>query len=202
MKRNPIPVPPLAVAAGLLLAVPGAVAAESGDARTRRIEARIPDVVLVDQDGRKRRFFSDLVKGKLVLMNAIYTDCPGTCPIQTRIFARAQQMLAERFGDRLQIISVSLDPVTDTPERLAAFAKKFDAGPGWVFLTGPRPDVVRVLKAMDLYAADPRAHTPICVVGDEAAGVWMKAINLTSPVALAKRLEFVASQKVPPVGAR
>jgi len=153
----------------------------------------IPDVVLTDQHGRTHRLYTDLLKGKLVLMNAIYTTCQGTCPMQTSIFAGVQRRLRDRVGDDVHMISISLDPRTDTPERLLEFARTYKAeDTGWYFLTGEPEDVFRALKAMDLYSARPEEHTPIAAVGNEPTGVWMKVINLTNPVELVQRLEYVS----------
>jgi len=157
------------------------------------LRPQIPDVVLLDQHGEKRHFYSDLVKGKLVLVNAIYTTCAGTCPMQTSIFASVQRHLKERMGKDVVLLSLSLDPLTDRPEQLLAFAEKYGAGEGWTFLTGTREDVKTVLEAMDLYAAVPEDHTPICAVGNEATGVWMKLVNLASPDEIVSRLDYVAT---------
>jgi protein SCO1/2 len=156
------------------------------------IKPQIPDTVLIDQDGREQHFYTDLIKDKLVIVNALYTSCPATCPIQAGVFAGVQERLGDRVGKDVQLISITLDPATDTPERLKQFAERFNAGPGWVLLTGPKPDVVEVLQAMDLYAADPADHTPIAAIGNEPAGVWMKTINLISPVEMVSKLNYVA----------
>ena len=158
------------------------------------VKPAFPDTILVDQDGNKHHFYSDLIKGKLVLMNSIYTSCEGSCPVQTAIFARTRQILGDRVGRDVQMISISLDPVTDTPERLKEFADKHGgAGAGWTFLTGSKQDVTEVLQAMDLFAAVPEQHTPIAAVGNEAAGIWMKVINLNAPRELASRIDYVKS---------
>lgn len=156
------------------------------------LRPQIPDVVLIDQDGRERRFYSDLVKGKLVLVNAIYTRCAGTCPMQSSIFASVQRHLKERMGREVVLISISLEPLTDNPARLKEFAERYGAGPGWSFLTGTKEDVKTVLEAMDLYAAVPAEHTPICAVGNEPTGVWMKLVNLASPDEIVSRIDYVA----------
>lgn len=156
------------------------------------LRPQIPDVVLLDQHGQERHFYSDLVKGKLVLVNAIYTTCAGTCPMQTSIFASVQRHLKERMEKDVVLLSISLDPLTDRPEQLAAFAEKYGAGEGWTFLTGTRENVKTVLEAMDLYAAVPEDHTPICALGNEKTGVWMKLINLASPDEIVSRLDYVA----------
>jgi len=157
------------------------------------LRPRIPDVVLLDQDGRERRFYSDLVRGKLVLVNAIYTRCAGTCPMQTSIFASVQRHLKERMGREVVLLSISLEPLTDRPQKLKEFAARYGAGPGWSFLTGTREDVKTVLEAMDLWAAVPEEHTPICAVGNEPSGVWMKLVNLASPDEIVSRLDHVAA---------
>ncbi len=162
-----------------------------GPASEEIIKPQIPDLELVDQDGRTHRFFSDLVQGKIVLMNAVYTTCQGTCPMQSAIFSRVQDMLGDRVGKDVQMISVSLDPLTDTPERLKEMADRHRAGPGWLFLTGDREDVVTVLQAMDLYAANPEDHTPIASIGNEPAGLWMKIINLSAPTEIVSRIDYV-----------
>jgi protein SCO1/2 len=173
-------------------AAPASKGGLSAKPRAERIETNIPDIVLVDQNGELRRFYSDLVEGKIVLMNAVYTSCAGTCPMQTSIFASVQRHLGDRVGRDVQMISVSLDPTTDRPDKLKEFAERYGAKPGWVFLTGSKEDVKTVLEAVDLYAAVPEEHTPICAVGNDETGVWMKLINLSSPHEIVKRLEYVA----------
>ncbi len=168
----------------------------------KRIKPNIPDTVLIDQDGNKHRFYSDLIEGKTVLINAVYTSCAGVCPIQTSVFARVQMLLGDRVGKDVQMISVSIDPVTDTPERLKKYTQKFDVKPGWVFLTGSKQDVTGVLQAMDLYAAVPSEHTPIMAVGYEPGAVWMKMINITAPRDIVGRLDYVKRLGEPKAEAR
>lgn len=157
-----------------------------------RIETDIPDVVLTDQFGKTHRFYTDLVKGKLVLMNSIYTSCAGTCPMQTTVFAGAQHRLRNRLGENFSMISITLDPVNDTPEKLKAFAARFNAHDDWLFLTGPPQDVTTVLQAMDLWSADPAEHLPFCSVGNDETGVWMKVLNLGSPDEIVAKLDHVS----------
>jgi hypothetical protein len=96
----------------------------------------IPDVELLDQDGNKVRFYTDLVKGRTVAINFIFTTCTTICPPLGATFARVQKELGERAGRDVQLISVSVDPATDTPERMKAWGAKFHAAAGWTFVTG------------------------------------------------------------------
>lgn len=156
-------------------------------------EPVIPDVPLIDQEGREKRFYSDVLEDRLVLMNAVFTSCTGTCPMQTSIFASTRDLLRRRGDLNVQIVSVSLDPITDTPARLREFATQYGADSDWLFLTGKKTDVDLALESMGLDAPVPEEHTPIAVIGNEATGVWMKVINLTSPVELVEKIELVAS---------
>ena len=89
--------------------------------------SRIPDVRVYDQNGKQINFYSDLVKGKTVAINFIFTTCTTICPPLTATFGRVQQDLKANALEA-QLISVSVDPTTDTPERLRDFAAKYKAG--------------------------------------------------------------------------
>lgn len=141
----------------------------------------IPDVELLDQDGRKVRFYSDLVRGKVVAVNFIFTTCTTVCPPLGATFARVQKELGERAGRDVHLISISVDPATDTPERLKAWGAKFKAGPGWTFVTGAKPQVDELLRALAASSARREDHTPTVLVGNDATGKWTRAYGLTAP---------------------
>jgi protein SCO1 len=146
----------------------------------------IPDVNLVNQDGQRVRFRSDLVKGKIVAVNFIFTSCKGICPPMSANFAKLQERLGGRVGEGVELISVSVDPQTDTPQRLDAWRKSFGGGRGWTLLTGKKQDVDSLLKDMQVFAADKSNHTPFILLGDEAAGTWTRVHGLTAPERLAE----------------
>src|ERR1044072_4539154 len=109
--------------------------------------SRIPDVRVFDQHGKALRFYSDLVKGKTVAVNFIFTTCTTICPPLTATFRRVQQSPMERAPD-VELISISVDPVIDTPERLREFAAKFKTGPRWTFVTGEKYEIDQLLRAL------------------------------------------------------
>ncbi len=141
----------------------------------------IPDVELLDQDGRTVRFYSDLVKGKTVAVNFIFTTCTTVCPPLGATFARVQRELGVRAGRDVQLISISVDPVTDTPERLKAWGEKFKAGPGWTFVTGSKPQIDELLRALAASTAKREDHSPMVLVGNDAAGQWRRAYGIAAP---------------------
>lgn len=156
---------------------------------------RIPDVTIYDQNGQRLRFYTDLVKGKTVAINFIFTTCTTICPPMTATFRRVQQQLGERAGRDVYLISVSVDPVTDVPERLRDFAAKFNAGPGWTFVTGSQTDIDSLLQALGVAVTDKNDHTPTILVGNDLAGYWTRAYGLSPPTILVNLITAAADRK-------
>ena len=154
----------------------------------------IPDIPVLDQNGKQLRFYSDLVKGRTVAINFIFTTCTTICPPLTATFRRVQQDLDES-ASAAQLISVSVDPVTDTPQRLRDFAGKFKAGPGWTFVTGDKVEINSLLQALGVAVVDKNDHTPMILIGNDAAGYWTRAYGLASPSTLVKTISDAASRK-------
>lgn len=146
----------------------------------------IPDVNVVTQDGRSVNFYSDLVKGKVVAVNFVFTSCTTVCPPLGAIFGKLQEKSANA-----QLISVSIDPEMDTPERLKAWSRKFGARPGWTLVTGKKDEIVRLLKALNAYSPDYVNHQPVTIVGNDATGTWKRSYGFTSATKLAGMLEEI-----------
>jgi protein SCO1/2 len=140
--------------------------------------AQIPDTPVYDQDGKPLHFYSDLVKGKTVAINFIFTTCTTICPPLTATFRKVQQELGGRVGRDVQLISVSVDPATDVPERLKAFSTKFNAGPGWTFVTGSKPEIALLLKALGANTGDKNDHSPMVLIGNDRAAYWTRTYGL------------------------
>jgi protein SCO1/2 len=150
-----------------------------------------PNVELTTQDGAKVRFYDDLLKGKSVAINVIYTRCQDECPLETARLAQMRKVLGDRVGKDLFIYSISIDPEHDTPEVLKAYAEKFGvpAGPGWLFLTGKTEDIRLVTKKLGLSRQSDRVnkdgHTASLMVGNEPSGQWMRNSAVDNPGFLA-----------------
>lgn len=155
---------------------------------------KIPDIAVLDQNGKQLQFYSDLVKGKTVAINFIFTTCTTICPPLTATFRRVQQDLVQN-APAAQLISVSVDPATDTPQRLRDFAGKFKAGPGWTFVTGDRVEIDSLLKALGVAVVDKNDHTPMILIGNDAAGYWTRAYGLASPSTLVKTISDAAGRQ-------
>jgi cytochrome oxidase Cu insertion factor (SCO1/SenC/PrrC family) len=155
---------------------------------------RIPDVTVQDQNGKSLNFYTDLVKGKVVAINFVFTTCTTICPPLTATFRRVQQQLAEQ-NSPAQLISVSVDPAIDTPERLRDFAAKFKAEPGWAFVTGNTTDINSLLQQLGVGVTNKNDHTPMILIGNDEAGYWTRAYGLSSPTSLVKLINEAANRK-------
>ncbi len=148
-----------------------------------------PNVSLTTQDGATVRFYDDLLKGKSVAINLIYTSCTDECPLETARLVQVQRLLGDRIGKDLFFYSISIDPKRDTPEVLKAYAEKFGVGPGWLFLTGKEGDVKLVAKKLGLSrsndAASRDGHKAILMIGNEPTGQWMRNSAVDNPRFLA-----------------
>jgi protein SCO1/2 len=140
----------------------------------------IPDVMVLDQDNRQLHFYSDLVQGRKVAINFIFTTCTTICPPLTANFARIQKMMRARGEIDLQLISISVDPENDTPERLKSYATLFHAQPGWTFVTGNRADLEKIWKAFNINLAAKQDHPPTVAIGNESLHQWVYASGLTT----------------------
>jgi len=156
--------------------------------------AQIPDSHVMDQNGKRLNFYSDLVQGKTVAINFIFTTCTTICPPLTATFRRVQLEMAAHAVSA-QLISISVDPAVDTPERLRDFAEKFKAGPGWTFVTGEKSEIDSLLRALGVAVADKNDHTPMILVGNDVTGYWTRSYGLSSPATLVKVIAEAAAAK-------
>jgi protein SCO1/2 len=153
------------------------------------------DVVLVNQNGEKMRLYSDLLKGKVVIINSFFATCPGSCLPMERNLEKIQLALGDRVGKDVHIISISVDPTVDTPANLKAYAKKLNARPGWYFLTGEKQNVDFALQKLGQLVDRKEAHLNIFIIGNERTGLWKKAFGLATSEDLVKVVESVLNDK-------
>lgn len=157
----------------------------------------IPDVPVLTQDGEEVHFFHDLVQDKVVAMNFVFTTCKTICPPLGANFGKLQQELGDQMGKDVHLISVSVDPVTDTPERMKAWGEIFGAGPGWTLVTGEKDEVTKLLKALQVFTPDIRDHSPVVLVGNAASDTWTRAYGLAPPKELAGIIHELTEAKTP-----
>lgn len=175
-----------------------AAAPSSSAAAVRKLfvgntEYRLPDLTLLDHDGKSVRLYSDLLKDKLFVMGFFYTNCTYICARQGRLFAQLQERLGERLGREVFIVSVTMDPERDTPERLSEWAKRFKRRPGWTLVTGPPREVGKLLDFFTGDSPGPReAHSGLFFVVNDRTGRGAFADGLTPVADIVKALDEVS----------
>lgn len=144
-----------------------------------------PNVSLVTQDGKTVHFYDDLLKGKRVIINLMYTECGDSCPLETARLSQVTKILGDHLGRDIFMYSLSIDPKRDTPAELKSYAEKFHAGPGWLFLTGDKADIELIRQKIGLSArADENeltAHSTSIMIGNEPTGEWIRDSAMDDP---------------------
>lgn len=150
-----------------------------------------PNVILTTHDGKKVRFYDDVIRGKVVSLNFIYTNCGDVCPLDTAQLKQVHALLGDRVGKDVFFYSISIDPDYDTPARLRRYMHTFDVGKGWVFLTGKKKDIELIQRKLGIRIVDPKNikdHDTRLMVGNEKTAEWIKRSPYDDPMVLANLL--------------
>jgi protein SCO1/2 len=162
------------VAAAALCAICSAIAPVATAQQPQWGAGYIPNVPVIDQDGRKLMFYDDVIKGRIVVVSFIYTVCKDMCPLITARLALLQDKLGDAAGRDFFFVSVSIDPERDTPERLKQFAEAFRVGPGWLFLTGSRADIDQIRNKLGERTKTLTEHRNEILLGNDRTGEWAR----------------------------
>ena len=175
---------PLLLAVGIVLTAASLAAQPDG-----MMSLSVPDVPLRDQNGKVVHLYSDLIRGNAVVMNFVFTSCTTICSPMGANFGALQSQV----GRDVRLISISIDPGTDTPERLKKWSSQFQRGSlqgaTWTLLTGSRENVDRALKALGAYTANRFNHAPMLLVGDGQTNRWIRANGLVAPSEVVKMIK-------------
>jgi protein SCO1/2 len=150
---------------------------------------------LITQDGKPVRFYTDVLKGKVVVINSFFSTCKGACMPMNRNFKKVADLLGDKVGRDVFLVSITVDPQMDTPAALKEYARLLHAPAGWLFLTGAKENVDVVLHKLGQYVADKNDHNTVLIVGNERTGLWKKAFGLGRADELAKIVESVIDDK-------
>ena len=159
--------------------------------------ARFPNVTLTTHEGTEVRFYQDLIKGKIVLINFMYATCTNSCPTFTANLVRVQRLFGNRIGRDVFMYSISLDPEHDTPEVLSQYVKNYSVQPGWTFLTGSTADITTLRRRLGLRDLDPvvdadkSQHIGVVLYGDERFDRWAACPALSEPREIVKYVGLV-----------
>ncbi|MBK5519823.1 SCO family protein [Pseudomonas sp. TH10] len=164
-------------------------------ATSESAQVKFADVALVDQTGKAVRLEQDLVSNKIVVMSFIYTSCTTVCPVVSSIMGKVQKQLGARVGTEVQLVSISIDPQRDDATRLNEYARSFQNGPGWSWLTGSTQSVAETLKGLGTFNGDLKSHAPLILVGDGNSRHWTRYYGFTDPAVLTREVEKLSGER-------
>lgn len=153
------------------------------------------DLALVDQDGREVRFYTDVLKGRTVVVSFIFTNCMDVCPLLMANLSEVKTLLGGKMGREVHFVSISVDPEDDTPEELKKYADRWEAGPGWTFLTGRKDRIDWVTYKLGQYTPDFQEHSMLLLLGDVKTGRWVKVPGNLPPEAIVERIETLLHKR-------
>ncbi len=149
-----------------------------------------PNVTLTTQDNKKVKFYDDMLEGKVVVINFIFTTCTDVCPLDTAQLRKVYDLLGDHPGKDIFLYSISVDPERDTPKAMKTFMNQYEIGKGWTFLTGKREDIDLIQKKLGIQPAgpNPAAHTTSLMLANVPAGSWIKRSPYENPQMIANLL--------------
>ncbi len=168
----------------------------SGAVTIDNIQVEIPDLLVVDQDGSKRRFYSDLIKDKVVILSFFYTSCPSMCPVMNDRLGKLQTNLGDRLGKDVFIVTVTKDPETDTPARLKALARKLHTKPGWTMITGDVKAIGKIVRDFTGDRLGQDMHNTVFLIGNDKTGTWTDHSGYTPVTDLRQQIDAVATKEL------
>ncbi|WP_233871385.1 SCO family protein [Paraburkholderia adhaesiva] len=154
----------------------------SGTIKTT-VDYTVPSVTLVREDGKQVSLTDELNDGRPVLLTFIYTTCTTVCPMVSQTFQEFQEKLGSE-RDKVHLVSISIDPEEDTPERLKAYAARFNAGPEWQLYTGTVEASIAAQQAFNVYRGDKMNHTAAVFFRAAPGRQWLRIDGLASPAEL------------------
>ncbi|MEA2463538.1 MAG: hypothetical protein QOJ98_1285, partial [Acidobacteriota bacterium] len=154
--------------------------AAASDATASPAAQYFGELPLVDQNGRTVDLYRDLMRGRTVVINAFFADCKNTCPMMANAYRAIQGRFPDRIGRDLALISITVDPVNDTPPRLKSLATQLEAKEGWYFLSGTQEQVSAALRKIGLFAPDREGHSNLFLIGNDRTGLWKKALGVAN----------------------
>ena len=176
----------------------------SGETKWKNIPPRevfrnrhLPNVLLTTHEGKKVRFYDDLMKDKIVVINMMYATCEGVCPRITSNLQQVQKFLGERVGRDIFFYSITLRPEKDTPAVLKEHVAMHKIKPGWLFLTGAPADIELLRRKLGFVDPDPKldadktTHIGNVRYGNEALMLWAAAPGLSKASAIAESIKWV-----------
>jgi len=189
----------VAIAAVALGLAPALFASTTTDAERAASEQKARDyfsnIEVIDQDGQRLKFYDDVLKDKVVAINFIFTNCQGACPLMTRHLTLVRDLLGPEVGEKIHFVSISIDPIRDTPAAMKEFAETHQADQAaWRFITGDPDDLALIVKRLGQYTDDVEAHSTLLLAANVRTAHWTKIPPNVPPNGVVERLRLLAEE--------
>ena len=180
------------------VSVPGAAAVSSptSDAAAEdKARKYFTDLEVIDQNGKKLRFYSDVLKDRVVLISFIFTNCEYACPMQAQKLKQTRAMMVPAIKDEVWYVSLSVDPDRDTPEAMKKFAKRQGVDESrWIFLTGDKQNLETIIRKLGQYTPDVEAHTTLMLAGNDRTRHWTRVMPMLTPPDIAQKMRELVEE--------
>lgn len=189
----------VAIAAVALVLATAVFASTTTDAERAASEQKARDyfsnIEVIDQDGQRLKFYDDVLKDKVVAINFIFTNCQGACPLMTRHLTLVRDLLGPEVGEKIHFVSISIDPIRDTPAAMKEFAETHHADQAaWRFITGDPDDLAAIVKRLGQYTDDVEAHSTLLLAANVRTAHWTKIPPNVPPNGVVERLRLLAEE--------
>jgi cytochrome oxidase Cu insertion factor (SCO1/SenC/PrrC family) len=153
------------------------------------------DLEVVDQNGKPMRFYSDVLRGRVVLINFFFTHCKDACPMATHKMMQVRDLLMDSIKDKVWFVSISIDPEQDTPGAMKAFAKKLQVDESrWLFLTGNKQNLEQIVKKLGQFTQEIEAHSTLMLAGNDKTRHWTRVLPMAPPAGVAQQLRALVEE--------
>jgi len=166
------------------------------ESNSSHADISLPDAVMVTQDGDQVNLAADIVADRIVVVDFVYTTCTTVCPVLSAIFTQVQHKLGDRLGDDVIMVSISVDPLRDTPARMKSYASNLGAGDGWVWLTGQKQTVTKVLEEFGAYTPNFEDHPSMILVGDGKSGQWARYLGFPAADQIVEKVNEFSAERM------
>ena len=137
----------------------------------------------------------DVIGDRIAVVNFVYTNCTTVCPVTSSIFSMVQKRFGEQMGQEVALVTITVDPARDNPHRMRTFAKNFNPGDGWSWLTGDKGNVDEALKAFGAYTPNFEDHPAMVLIGDERHSKWYRLYGFPAPDAIEARVRNLLNDR-------
>ncbi len=151
----------------------------------------LPNIIVVDSQNNEHRLL-DLFQNQIAIVNFVFTSCTTICPVLSATMQSIEKQLQDQLGKGVILISISVDPARDTPDKLRIYAEKLDAGQHWYWLTGRPPEINQLLKAFGIPVGRPEDHPPIILAGNANSDHWLRWVGIPPPETIVEAIDVLA----------